>query len=127
MSFDKFYALYPRKQGRRAAEKSWQRLSSLEQQDALEALPNHIEYWKLKQTEKDFIPHPATWINQGRWEDELDMEVKKNKKPDLPWYSSEELTAQKAQEVQCPAYAGEGWQQWRSRISQKIKQLDEQL
>jgi hypothetical protein len=127
MSFDKFYALYPRKQGRRAAEKSWQRLSSQEQQDALEALPNHIEYWKLKQTEKDFIPHPATWINQGRWEDELDMEVKKNKKPDLPWYSSEELTTKKAQEVQCPAYAGEGWQQWRSRISQKIKQLDEQL
>jgi hypothetical protein len=127
MSFDKFYALYPRKQGRRAAEKSWQRLSSQEQQNALEALPNHIEYWKLKQTEKDFIPHPTTWLNQGRWEDELDMEVKKNKKPDLPWYSSEELTAKKAQEVQCPAYAGEGWQQWRSRISQKIKQLDEQL
>ena len=127
MSFDKFYALYPRKQGRRAAEKSWQRLSSLEQQDAFEALPNHIEYWKLKQTEKDFIPHPATWINQGRWEDELDMEVKKNKKPDLPWYSTEELTAKKAQEVGCPAYAGEGWQQWRARISQKIKQLEEQL
>jgi hypothetical protein len=127
MSFDKFYALYPRKQGRRAAEKSWQRLSSLEQQDALEALPNHIEYWKLKQTEKDFIPHPATWINQGRWEDELDMEVKKNKKPDLPWYSTEELTAKKAQEVGCPAYAGEGWQQWRARISHKIKQLEEQI
>jgi hypothetical protein len=127
MSFDKFYALYPRKQGRRAAEKSWQRLSSQEQQDAYDALSNHIEYWKLKQTEKDFIPHPATWINQGRWEDELDMEVKKNKKPDLPWYSSEELTTKKAQEVQCPAYAGEGWQQWRSRISQKIKQLEEQI
>jgi hypothetical protein len=127
MNFNEFYTLYPRKQGRRAAEKSWQRLSSQEQQNALEALPNHIEYWKLKQTEKDFIPHPATWINQGRWEDELDMEVKKNKKPDLPWYSSEELTTKKAQEVQCPAYAGEGWQQWRSRISQKIKQLDEQL
>ena len=127
MSFNEFYALYPRKQGRRAAEKSWQRLSSLEQQDALEALPNHIEYWKLKQTEKDFIPHPATWLNQGRWEDELDMEVKKNKKPDLPWYSAEELTKAKALEVQCPAYAGEGWQQWRARISQKIKELEGQL
>jgi len=127
MNFNEFYALYPRKQGRRAAEKSWQRLSILEQQEAYDALPNHIEYWKLKQTEKDFIPHPATWINQGRWEDELDMEVKKNKKPDLPWYSTEELTAKKAQEVGCPAYAGEGWQQWRARISHKIKQLDEQM
>jgi hypothetical protein len=127
MNFNEFYALYPRKQGRRAAEKSWQRLSMIEQQDAYDALSNHIEYWKLKQTEKDFIPHPATWINQGRWEDELDMEVKKNKKPDLPWYSTEELTKAKALEVQCPAYAGEGWQQWRARISHKIKQLDEQM
>lgn len=127
MNFAYFYALYPRKQGRRAAEKSWQRLTSQEQLDALEGLPNHIEYWKLKQTEKEFIPHPATWLNQGRWEDELDMEVKKPKKPELPWYSTEELTKAKAQEVQCPAYAGEGWQQWRARISLKIKQLDEQL
>ena len=127
MLFDNFYALYPRKQGRRAAEKSWQRLSSQEQQDAFDALSNHIEYWKLKQTEKDFIPHPATWLNQGRWEDELDMEVKKIKKPEMPWYSSEELTVKKAQELGVQAYAGEGWQQWRSRISQKIKQIEEQL
>ena len=87
MSFTDFYSLYPRKQGRRAAEKSWQRMTMQEQQDALEALSNHIEYWKLKQTEKDYIPHPATWLNQGRWEDELDMEVKKLKKPELPLFS----------------------------------------
>jgi hypothetical protein len=127
MSFSEFYAIYPRKQGRRAAEKSWERLSSQEQMEALEALPNHLEYWNLKQTEKDYIPHPATWLNQGRWEDELDMEVKKLKKPELPWYSSEELTIKKAQEVGVQAYAGEGWQQWRARISQKIKQLEEQM
>ena len=22
--------------------------------------------------EKKFIPHPATWLNQGRWDDELE-------------------------------------------------------
>jgi hypothetical protein len=127
MNFSEFYSLYPRKMGRRAAEKSWDRLTHQEQEDAFNALSNHLAYWKLKQTEKDYIPHPATWLNQGRWEDELDMEVKKIKKPEMPWYSSEELTKAKAQEVGCPAYAGEGWQQWRARISQRIKQLDEQL
>jgi hypothetical protein len=126
MNFVDFYALYPRKQGRRAAEKSWDRLTRQEQEDAFLALSTHLEYWKLKQTEKDFIPHPATWLNQGRWEDELDMEVKKVKKPELPWYSSEELTKAKAQELGVQAYAGEGWQQWRARISQRIKQLEEQ-
>ena len=70
MNFADFYALYPRKQGRRATEKSWDRLTRQEQEDALLALPNHLEYWRLKQTEKDFSPHPATWLNQGRWEGE---------------------------------------------------------
>jgi hypothetical protein len=127
MNFNEFYSLYPRKQGRRAAEKSWDRLTHNEQEDAFNALSNHLEYWKLKQTEKDFIPHPATWLNQGRWEDELDMEVKKVKKPELPWYSSEELTMRKAQEVAITPYAGEGWSALRTRIGNKIKQLDEQL
>jgi hypothetical protein len=127
MNFNEFYSLYPRKQGRRAAEKSWDRLTHNEQEDAFNALANHLEYWKLKQTEKDFIPHPATWLNQGRWEDELDMEVKKVKKPELPWYSSEELTMRKAQEVAITPYVGEGWSALRTRIGNKIKQLDEQL
>ena len=127
MSFAQFYALYPRKQGRRAAEKSWDRLTRQEQAEAYQALPNHLEYWKLKQTEKDYIPHPATWINQNRWEDELDMEVKKVKKPELPFYATEELTMQKAREVGITPYAGEAWAALRMRISNKIKQLDEQL
>ena len=127
MNFNEFYSQYPRKQGRRAAEKSWDRLTSQEQTEALDALPNHIAYWKLKQTEKDYIPHPATWLNQGRWEDELDMEVKKLKKPELPFYATEELTLKKAQEVGITPYAGEGWQQLRARISARIRQIEEQL
>ena len=101
-------------------------MTKQEQEDCIEALPNHLAYWKLKQTEMDYICHPATFLSQGRWEDELDMEVKKIKKPELPWYSSEELTKAKAQELGVNAYAGEGWQQWRARISQRIKQLEEQ-
>jgi len=77
------------------------RLALLSQQNALEALPNHLAYWKLKETEKDFIPYPASWLRAYRFEDELDMEVKKLKKPELPWYSTEELTIKKAQEVNC--------------------------
>ena len=126
MSFNDFWSKYPRKVAKKTAMQSFARLPMDEQELAIDALETHLEYWKLKQTEKDFIPHPATWLNQGRWEDELDMEVKKAKKPELPWYSTEELTKAKAQEVGCNAYAGEGWQQWRARISQKIKQLDEQ-
>jgi hypothetical protein len=125
MTFQNFYAMYPRKMGRKEAEKSWNRLTPTQQAECLQALPNYLKYWKIKQTQKDFIPYPATFLNQERWTDEIDLEP--NKKPELPWYSTEELTTRKALEVGCPAYGGETWQAWRARISQKIKQLDEQL
>ena len=125
MSFQDFYSLYPRKMARKDAERAWNRLTPTQQKECLEALPNYLKYWKIKETQKDYIPYPASFLNQERWTDELDLEP--NKKPELPWYSTEELTTRKAQEVGCPAYGGETWQAWRARISQKIKQLDEQL
>ena len=125
MSFQDFYSLYPRKMARKDAERAWNRLTPTQQKECLEALPNYLKYWKIKETQKDYIPYPASFLNQERWTDEIDLEP--NKKPELPWYSTEELTTRKAQEVGCPAYGGETWQAWRARISQKIKQLDEQL
>jgi len=125
--FETFWKHYPRKVAKRAALGAFNRLTRDEQAQAVEAIEQHLAYWKLKNTEIDYVPHASTWINQGRWEDILDMTPKQVKRPELPWYSSEELTIQKAQEINCPSYAGEGWQQWRSRISQKIKQLEEQL
>lgn len=125
MTFQDFYSLYPRKMGRKEAERSWNRLTPAQQAECLEAMPNYLKYWKIKQTQKDYIPYPATFLNQERWTDEIDLEP--TKKPELPWYSTEELTIRKAQEVNCPAYQGEGWQQWRARISQKIKQIEEQM
>jgi hypothetical protein len=122
MTFNDFYNLYPRKMARKDAERAWNKLTTIQQAECLEAMPNYLKYWKIKETAKDFIPYPATFLNQERWTDDIDIES--TKKPELPWYSSEELTARKAQEVNCPAYAGEGWQQWRSRISMKIKQIE---
>ena len=126
--FETFWALYPRKVAKRVAQRKFEALRSDEQELALRALPNHIKYWKTKNTEMDYIPHAATWIGQFRFEDEIVIEEpKQNKRPELPWYSSEELTIKKANEIGVQAYAGEGWQQWRARISQRIKQLEEQL
>jgi hypothetical protein len=128
MSFDELWAMYPRKVAKRVAQKSFERLTQTEQAQALEAMPNHLAYWKSQDTQLAYIPHLATWLNQYRFEDEVVIEEpKQNKRPELPWYSSEELTIRKASEIGCPAYAGEGWQQWRARISNKIKQLEEQL
>ena len=127
MSFNELWEMYPRKVAKRVAQKSFERLTQTEQAQALEAMPNHLAYWKSQDTQLAYIPHLATWLNQYRFEDEIVIEApKQNKKPELPWYSSEELTIKKANEIGVQAYAGEGWQQWRARISNKIKQLEEQ-
>ena len=118
--FQTFWQLYPRKVAKKQAEKSWKRLSQAEQTEVLKVLPNHIEYWRLKETDKEFIPHPATWLNQGRWEDELDLTPKEMKKPSLPWYSTDELTLAKCKELGITPYAGESFSQLRARISAQI-------
>jgi hypothetical protein len=127
MSFDELWGMYPRKVAKRVAQKSFERLTQAEQALAIAVMPNHIAYWKANDTQLAYIPHLASWLNGYRFQDEIVIEPPKvNKRPELPWYSSEELTKRKADEIGCPAYAGEGWQQWRARISNKIKQLEEQ-
>ena len=77
ISFNSFYKLYPRKVGRYAAEKGFKKLSKKERLLAYDGLNNYIKYWKASETEKQFIPHPSTFINQKRWEDEIDIPKQK--------------------------------------------------
>jgi hypothetical protein len=77
--FEEFWMLYPRKVAKASAKKAWQKLTEEQQLLAAKALDNHCQYWKLKETAIEFIPHPATWINQERWEDELIIEPTKAK------------------------------------------------
>ncbi|KKM17431.1 hypothetical protein LCGC14_1675860 [marine sediment metagenome] len=63
--FDKFWSAYPRKVSKVAARRAWSSVeASLE--TVLEALEVQKPQWKDPQ----FIPHPATWLNGQRWEDE---------------------------------------------------------
>jgi len=125
--FETFWALYPRKVSKRMAHRSFYKLTPAEREQAVEALPNHVAYWKAKNTELDYVPHCTTWLNQYRFEDEIVIEEPKvNKRPELPFYATEELTMKKANEVGITPYAGEGWSALRMRISNKIKKLDEQ-
>jgi len=89
----------------------------------MEALPQHIKYWQLKDTSNEFIPHASTWLNQARFEDELDMTEKAHKPPSLPWYSTEQLTLQKGREVGINPNPGEDFGQFRSRIAKRIGEL----
>ena len=114
--FQTFWELYPRKVSRKTAEKAFNKLSRSEQEEALKALPNHIKYWQLKDTDKEFIPHASSWINQARYQDEIDLAPTIAKKPAIPWYSNDELTLAKGRELGINPNPGETMGQYRSRI-----------
>lgn len=71
MLFADFWAMYPRRVAKRVAEKAWSKLTPEEQRAAVIALPDHIRYWRQTDRSDELIPHASTWLNQGRWEDEL--------------------------------------------------------
>lgn len=71
--FDVFWDGYPRKVGVGLARRRFLTLRKALLPTILEALTQQKNIWEIKATEKRFIPHAATWLNQERWEDEVDL------------------------------------------------------
>jgi len=69
--FTEFWELYPRKVGKTKAQKVWGRLSKQDRVEAFTGLQQHLRWWRVKQVAVEFIPHPTSWLNARRWEDEL--------------------------------------------------------
>ena len=71
--FDRFWTAYPRKVAKPDARKKFEKLNPDEA--LLETMLAAIE--KQKRSDQwirdggQFIPHPSTWLNQRRWEDEV--------------------------------------------------------
>ena len=69
--FADFWKAYPKKQGIGAAEKAWKKIKPSEQ--LLGAMLFAISKQKRgRQWREGYIPNPATWLNQRRWEDVVD-------------------------------------------------------
>lgn len=70
--FEEFWSLYPRKVGKKKCESKFESLvrQKIEFADEIiSGLSSQVE--NLKSKEVEYIPHPITWLNQGRWEDEI--------------------------------------------------------
>lgn len=70
-AFDVFWAAYPRKVGKGAARKAFAKLSAA----VFPLLVPAVEAQKLsaqwRKNGGEYIPNPATWLNQERWDDKL--------------------------------------------------------
>jgi hypothetical protein len=66
-AFDTFWAAYPRKVGKDAARRAWGKVTR--RTDPAVILAGLAGY-PFDLSRSQFIPHPATWLNGGRWEDD---------------------------------------------------------
>lgn len=72
--FERFWKAYPRKIGKGAAKQEFKKIKP--STSLLEKMISAVEACKkTEQWKKDggqYIPHPKTWLHQGRWDDEIE-------------------------------------------------------
>jgi uncharacterized protein YdaU (DUF1376 family) len=69
--FDIFWKQYPRKVARPNAIKAWLKIKP--DDVVLKKMLDAINQQQLPSKEIQFVPHPATWLNAKRWEDEINV------------------------------------------------------
>jgi len=68
ISFDEFWEIYPRKVGKLDAEKAYTKALTKATVDRIRI---GVEKFAANcGSDPKFVPHPATWLNAGRWDDE---------------------------------------------------------
>lgn len=71
--FDRFWVAYPKKVGKEKALRAFQKIHPTEDllYQMIEAIAQQCKVYKWGKENWKYIPHPATWLNQKRWEDEI--------------------------------------------------------
>lgn len=67
--FDEFWRLYPRKVGKIAARKAFAKAVKLA---PLPVILDSVRLYAMdaRMRDPEFVAHPSTWLNEGRWDDE---------------------------------------------------------
>lgn len=70
--FDRFWSAYPKKVAKAAAVKAFKAALKKASLDAILTALDRQKRITWKDTEKQFIPNASTWLNQERWNDEVE-------------------------------------------------------
>lgn len=69
--FDAFWSVYPKKTGKEAARKAFKKIPKSAHPLLVPAVEAQKKSRQWMEDNGRFIPNPATWLNQGRWDDEV--------------------------------------------------------
>lgn len=73
--FESFWTVYPRKVGKAQARKAWDKLKLDDDTVKLiaENIALRLKHGEWSDVNKTFIPHASTYLNNARWEDEVEV------------------------------------------------------
>jgi hypothetical protein len=72
--FDAFWRIYPKRVGKIDARRAWDRaLTRVELGRLMAGAETYVRYIQGDPWRKQFTKDPATWLNKGCWDDELDF------------------------------------------------------
>ncbi len=69
--FEIFWKLYPNKKSRKKSLDVWNKISLEDQLKCIDVVPAHCAQEQWQRDNGKYIPHPSTWLNQRRFDDEL--------------------------------------------------------
>ena len=71
-AFDRFWSEYPKKVGKKAAERAFNTAKKSATVDTMiAAIQKQKQGEQWRKNGGQYVPNPATWLNQGRWDDEV--------------------------------------------------------
>lgn len=71
LSFDTFWAAYPKKKAKSDAQKAFAKLTDDDKVKIMPALERQKKSYDWTKDGGQYVPYPATWLNGHRWEDEV--------------------------------------------------------
>lgn len=74
--FNQFWEVYPKKVAKKAARKAFDKVPASEYPKLVPAVEAQKKSLQWHRDKGQYIPNPATWLNQGRWDDEAGPEGK---------------------------------------------------
>lgn len=118
--FNTFWALVPRRVGKKAAERAWRAVERRgESWDAIEGMRAYAQAYTQSGTELKYVPHPSTWLNRRGWEDDLEAVFPSQKPQMTEW---EQKAAQMGYDLSAlknaPQIAAQRFEENRKEITQ---------
>jgi hypothetical protein len=82
--FELFWNAYPNKTGKKPAAEKWQRLNGT--RPDIQIILSAVETQKKSRKWKEgYVPNPVTWLNQERWNDEIEPTLFSNSNTPPYW------------------------------------------